>query len=130
MAQSTLNLKVVGIDHTVLRVSDLERSKRWYTEFLGMTLNDFMNEKFGHQGLVFLWAGKNQLVLAQAKPDDPVKPGGDLSHIAFLLDSGTHDEVMAHLQAGGYEVRIGNPRCIYFTDPDGHGLEVVTTDHE
>lgn len=130
MATSGLQLKAVGIDHTVLRVSDLQRSKEWYTGFLGLTLNDFMNEKYGHQGLVFLWAGTNQLVLAQAKPDDPVQPGGDLSHMAFLLEAGSHDQVKAGLEAEGYEVRIGNPQCIYFHDPDGHQLELVTVDRE
>ena len=31
-------LKTVGIDHTVLHVSDLERSRRFYIDLLGMTV--------------------------------------------------------------------------------------------
>ena len=77
-----------------------------------------------------MWTGTNQLVLAQAKPGDPVQPGGDLSHMAFLLEAGSPEQVKAGLEAAGYDVRIGNPQCIYFHDPDGHQLELVTVDRE
>ena len=32
-------LKTAGIDHTVLHVKDLARSKKFYMEVLGMTVN-------------------------------------------------------------------------------------------
>ena len=32
-------IKTVGIDYAVLHVTDLERSKRFYIDLLGMTVN-------------------------------------------------------------------------------------------
>ena len=39
MAQTTVEIKTTGIDHVVLWVSDLERSKRFYIDLLGMTVH-------------------------------------------------------------------------------------------
>ena len=39
MVQTKLEIKTTGIDHVVLWVSDLERSKRFYMDLLGMKVN-------------------------------------------------------------------------------------------
>ncbi len=49
-------LKTAGIDHTVLHVKDLARSKKFYMEVLGMTVN---HEDAIHS---FLWCGNGQMV--------------------------------------------------------------------
>ena len=38
MVQSQLRIRTTGIDHVVLWVNDLERSKRFYMDVLGMTV--------------------------------------------------------------------------------------------
>ena len=47
--------------------------------------------------------------------------------MALQLESGAYDEVKALLEANGCEVtgRPGDDRCIYFSDPDGHRLQVL-----
>ena len=44
-------LKTVGIDHTVLHVSDLARSKSFYMDLLGLTVNHESSWQ------AFLWCG-------------------------------------------------------------------------
>ena len=51
------SVKTVGIDHTVLHVSDLERSKRFYMDILGMTLRHESSWQ------AFLWCGSQQVAL-------------------------------------------------------------------
>ena len=70
----------------------------------------------------FLWGGEQQIALFQVHQGRPIKPREDLNHIALRLDSGSYEEVKAHLEADGHKVtgRPGDNRCIYFDDPDRH----------
>ena len=114
-------LKTVGIDHTVLHVSDVVRSKRFYIDLLGMTVNHESSWQ------AFLWCGDQQVALFQVPEGTAIKPGDDLNHMALRLESGTYEEVKAHLERNGCQVsgRPGDDRCIYFDDPDGHRLQLL-----
>ena len=114
------SLKTVGIDHAVLHVSDLARSKWFYIDLLGMTVNHESSWQS------FLWCGKQQIALFEMRDGSPV-PTGELNHMALQLESGAYDEVKALLEANGCEVtgRPGDDHCIYFSDPDGHRLQVL-----
>jgi hypothetical protein len=48
--------------------------------------------------------------------------------MALRLAAGDEAQVKATLEAAGVEVsgRPGDPHCIYFSDPDGHRLQVIT----
>ena len=116
-------LKVTAIDHVVLWVSDLRRSKEFYIDLLGMRVaheSDWQS---------FLWCGDTQMVaLFQKRDGDGVAGGQEVNHMALRLESGEYDDVKATLEAAGCEVngRAGDPHCLYFSDPDGHRLQVLT----
>ena len=114
-------LKTVGVDHVVLHVSDLARSRKFYTELLGMEVNHESSWQS------FLWCGNQQVALFEVRDGGPVKAGAELNHMALQLDSGTYEEVKAKLEEWGCEVsgRSGDPHCLYFDDPDGHRLQVL-----
>ena len=114
-------IKTVGIDHAVLHVTDLERSKRFYVDLLGMTVNHESSWQS------FLWCGEQQIALFQVDKGTKIKPREDLNHIALRLESGSYEEVKAHLEANGHKVtgRPGDDRCIYFDDPDGHRVQLL-----
>ena len=78
-------IKTVGIDHAVLHVTDLKRSKRLYIGLLGMTVN----HEDSWQS--FLWCGEQQIALFQVDQGTPIKPLEDLNHIALRLDSGSYE---------------------------------------
>ena len=73
-------LKTAGIDHTVLHVMNLARSKQFYMEVLGMTVN---HEDATH---AFLWCGNGQMVpLFQLAEGTVISHGNDIHHMALRL---------------------------------------------
>lgn len=109
-----------GIDHVVLHVADLKRSIEFYTSILGMT------EYRGGSGYMFLRCGEQVIGLFEVGEGQDVDAGPELNHMAFNQSSGGYEAVKAVLEGHGIEVgaRRGDPRCIYFSDPDGHRLQL------
>ncbi len=115
------SIRTTGIDHTVIHVSDLERSKRFYIGVLGMTV------RRETPTMAFLWCGGDQQVALFAAPESkPLTSGVELNHMALRQESGGYEEIKAYLEQNGVEVygREGDPHCVYFNDPDGHRLQL------
>jgi catechol-2,3-dioxygenase len=110
-----------GVDHVVLHVDDVGRSKKFYTEILGMTV--FRED----EGQVFLHAGQQGVALFKKLGNVPLVTGQDLNHLAFNVAAGTYESLKAELEKHGVSVsgRPGQDRCIYFRDPDGHRLQLM-----
>jgi catechol 2,3-dioxygenase len=118
------------IGHVVIKVRDLERSTKFYTEVLGLTV---MKVEPGFKMTFLASNGRDhhELAVMEVGPNAPTSPehAVGLSHIAFRL----RDE--AHLRAAYGELKAQNVRIIsavnhgvtksiYFQDPDGNELEV------
>ena len=114
-------LKVSGIDHVVFHVRDLARSKRFYVDFLGMEVDHERSWQ------CFLKCGNQGVALFEVEDDIEVHAGSEVNHMALRLASGDYDRVKTTLQSAGIEVsgRSSDPRCIYFSDPDGHKLQLL-----
>lgn len=110
-----------GIDHVVLHVADVARSKRFYVDILGMTVHH------GGPAHVFLKCGEQVVGLFEVGDGDAVTAGPELNHLALAIESGSYEEVKTCLEGHGIAVsgRRGDPRCIYFDDPDGHRLQLM-----
>ncbi|MPZ14444.1 MAG: hypothetical protein GEU73_08475 [Chloroflexi bacterium] len=122
MIQTALN--VTGIDHLVLYTSDLVRARRFYTGLLGMEVAH-ENER-----QCFLHCGNGQqIALFDAKASGvEFRPNSEMNHVAMRLEAGQYEGVKARLEAEGIAVsgRTGDPHCMYFRDPDGHRLQLLT----
>lgn len=114
------------IQSVTLYVSDLARSKKYYTEKIGLTL---LNET---KSTVDLTAdGSSCLIsleyLKQSKPKDAHRTG--LFHFALLLPT---REALAnfivHSQQTGLRISGAADHLVsealYLADPDGHGIEI------
>ena len=114
-------IKTVGIDHTVLHVSNLAASKAFYMDLLGMTVNHESSWQ------VFLRCGDQQVALFEVEEGTSITSGNDLNHMALRLDTGTYEEIKGKLERSGCQVsrRPGDDHCIYFDDPDGHRLQLL-----
>jgi catechol 2,3-dioxygenase-like lactoylglutathione lyase family enzyme len=114
-------IETSGIDHVVLHVSDVERSKQFYTEILGMAV--YRED----EGQVFLHAGHQGVALFRKPHGAPLTTGNDLNHLALNVASGTYETLKQELERHGVAVRgrPGQDRCIYFQDPDGHRLQLM-----
>ena len=119
-----------GVVHFSIPVSDLEASKKFYTELLGLT---FLRLSPAYQ-MMFLTAGKDYVVLC--KSDTPIRPNAEGSrrvHHAFAIAPEAYDASKAALQENGVEIideedRKGGTfpgRQFYFHDPDGNVIELT-----
>ena len=114
-------IETTGIDHVVLHVEDVQRSKKFYTEVLGMT--PYRED----DGQVFLHAGRQGVALFRKDGGAPLTAGNDLNHLALNVASGSCETLKAELEKHGVAItgRPGEDRCIYFRDPDGHRLQLT-----
>ena len=127
-------IKVKAIDHVTIVVNDLERSRAFYRDLLGM--NETTRPDFGFPGYWFQ-SGTTQIHLIESQKGCSV-PGGGLDpeqvnagmthHFAFEVDDAR--EAHRHLVDSGIRIQGGPHRrpdgCIqvWFYDPDGHCVEV------
>ncbi len=124
-------IEIKRTGHLVLRVKDLERSKRFFTEILGLQITG-KNDK----GMLFFSsdfnANHHMLAIMQAKEEapmpDPERQVG-MVHVAYELPSfAALQEAYRIFKEKG--VRIHNTvfhgvtKSVYFFDPDGNELEV------
>ena len=128
-------LQVKCIDHATLVVKDLERSRRFYRDIMGM--REIARPAFSFAGLWFQ-AGTTQIHLILEYEGSG--PAGNLlpaakrtsrtQHVAFLVEDAT--AAFAHLQAMAVPL-IAPPKPrpdgymqVFVTDPDGHVIELCS----
>lgn len=115
------------IGHVHLKIRNLEQSVAFYQKYLGMT----MTERLG-DALAFMSAGQMHHELAlQAVGSEAASPRRQdvgLYHVAFEVpDRGALKSVYQRLKADGVPVYPVDHRiswALYFSDPDGNGIEV------
>jgi catechol 2,3-dioxygenase-like lactoylglutathione lyase family enzyme len=117
-----LPFKVTGIDHVVFHVKDLRRAKKFYIDLLGMTIEHESSWQ------CFLKCGNQGIALFEVDDGKDVHGGSEVNHLALRLATGEYAQVKATLENAGIEVhgRKNDPHCVYFHDPDGHHLQLLT----
>ncbi|HEX3729950.1 MAG TPA: VOC family protein [Opitutaceae bacterium] len=116
--------------HTRMRVNDLERTVKFYTEALGLTVARRTISPRGAQ-LAFLATPNSdeEIELCQL-PDSPsVQVQPDLMHLAFEVDNLA--DFVAKMEKRGYKlsgesVKTGKGAIIGFLDaPEGYEVELI-----
>ena len=129
-------VRVRQIDHVAVVARDLDASRSFYEDVLGMRL--VARPDFPFAGLWFQ-AGTTQIhVIAtseEAGPPGMPEFGGTMptrgTHIAFEVED--CDEAVRNLReagidiAGGPQSRPDGPRQVYIHDPDGYLIELFST---
>jgi lactoylglutathione lyase len=131
LAAAERPFKVLGLSHIGLLVSDVERSRAFYKDFLGFAEPFKLDNKDESLSLTFIKVNDRQWI--ELFPG--LKPDQDRLHqVALEVDNA--EAVRAHLAANGIKVpdrvpkgRVGNSN---FTvkDPDGHTVEIVQYEPE
>jgi len=119
-------LRVMGLDHIVLRVADIDRSIAFYEAVLGL----HVERRLATIGLVQLRAGTAMIDLVPKSEDEDM--GNNMDHFAVRIAEMDVPALTAHLQRHGIdagEVRRrygaeGYGSSIYITDPDGNTVEL------
>jgi catechol 2,3-dioxygenase-like lactoylglutathione lyase family enzyme len=121
----------ISLDHSVIHVSDWERSNAFYRDVIGAEVvqrGPGYVYRLGDQQLNCHGPGVDARPLARI----PVAPGN--SDLCFRWD-GPIEDAIAHLERHGIEVEEGPvPRggargdgtSVYFRDPDGSLLEFIS----
>jgi len=118
----------IELNHTIIWCSDQSKSSKFLAEMLGRPAPT----RFGRFDVVAL---DNGVSLDFATVEEPVRP----QHYAFLITEDDFDSVFGRIKARSLDYwadpRAMRPgeinhndggRGVYFRDPDGHFLEVIT----
>lgn len=120
------------LEHACIRVMDLEKSMKFYTEALGLEevrRKDFPEWKFT---LVYLSDAERNFEIELTynyNPEKPYEMGNGFSHFALTVEDleGSHE---SHMKAG-YEVTDlkglpgEKPMYYFMSDPDGYKIEII-----
>ena len=118
--------KILGVAHLSLFAHDLDKSKAFYTKFLGFSIPFALRNPNGSVTLDFVKINDRQYI--ELVPEKV--PGADrLNHIALQTDDA--EAMRLYLASRGIKVpdrtpkgRIGNLNFM-IKDPEGHDVEIV-----
>ena len=126
LAQEPKRPRVLGVAHIALFVSDIEKSRAFYKDFLGFGEPFKLDKPDGSLSLTFIKVNDRQYI--ELFPG--LQPGADrLNHISIQTDDA--EAMRAYLGSRGVKVpatvpkgRIKNSN-FNVKDPDGHTVEIV-----
>ena len=128
-------IRIRGLDHVVLRVTDLERAIGFYCGVLGCS----EERRIGSLGLVQLRAGASLIdLVAVDSPlgrlggSEPDRERPNLDHFAVRIEEFDEAQLRAWLEAHGVAPgdvgqrygAEGNGPSLYVRDPDGNVVEL------
>jgi catechol 2,3-dioxygenase-like lactoylglutathione lyase family enzyme len=131
-------MTIRGLHHNAYRCRDSEETRRFYEEFLGLSLADafeIKETKSGRKTSVlhsFYRMGDGSFLAFFEAPDMPfefkIQHDFDL-HIALEVDEATLKAMLAKGKAAGIDTRgisdHGFLHSIYFRDPNGYVIELT-----
>lgn len=128
-------LAILGIDHVVLRVVDMERMRRFYCDVLGCGVEKIQDTI----GLVQLRAGRSLIdlvdvagTLGRIGGAPPGREGRNVDHLCLRIEPFDAATLSAHLQAHGVEPgevvsrygAEGSGPSMYIVDPEANSIEL------
>lgn len=120
--------------HTMIRVKDLDRSVRFYTEVMGLHERRRTVLERADATLVFMAdeEGHHPIELTFNHDGRDYDLGSQFGHFAFGVPDldAAREELAEHgveFTRGPYEVTSGGSRIAFIRDPDGIELELIET---
>ena len=116
--KATSTFEGVGLNHIALQVTDVPRSRDFYTKHLGL--------KVARQGAnnCFLTCGKNFVALFRSDE-------AQMDHYCYSIKDYDVDVAEKKLKAEGFNPRVHREgKRIYFKDPDGLTVQLSSEKHE
>ena len=119
--------EILGLDHVVLRVADMDRMLRFYREVLGCD----EERRVDAIGLVQLRAGRSLIDLIQEKVGRS-QSGRNMDHFALRIEPFDEGALRTDLEGHGVPVGAvesrygadGQGPSLYIEDPEGNTVEL------
>jgi len=123
-----------GIHHAVLICSDVEQTIAFYQDLLGFPLVELVeNRDYAGSSHFFFDVGNRTLLGFFDFPGLGLERGveaiGGVQHVAISAPRDRWEEVQARLDAAGVTYAgpdLGIPESMYFKDPDGIQIELLS----
>jgi catechol 2,3-dioxygenase-like lactoylglutathione lyase family enzyme len=120
-----------GLHHIALLCSDVERTIRFYQGVLGFPLTEvFENRDYRGSTHFFFDIGNGNGLAFFDFPGLDLGPYaevlGGVHHVAISVESARWDEIRSRLEDAQVEVHIESGTSMYFRDPDGARLELIS----
>ncbi len=123
-------MKFTKIKETCIYVKDLEQTRHFYEDLLGLQLISLVKERH-----VFFKAGQSVLLCFIAEEtllQEELPPHGatGIIHFAFEVEAGDYESALKHVKSCGIKVLYeqlwkNNLKSFYFSDPDKNLLEII-----
>lgn len=114
---------ITGISHVAFAVENLQVSFDFYVEILGcQPIARWSSGAYLLAGEVWI-----TLLCAETRSDNE---SSDYTHVAFSVFEAEFDDVAKRVRRSGARIWQENQtqgHSLYFTDPDGHKLELATS---
>jgi lactoylglutathione lyase len=123
-------MRVKRLNHTRYRVSDLERTIKFYKDVLGLQELRRHKSPRGSE-LVFLKAPESEelIEICCFPASGPVQVPPDLTHLGFEVDSleefGRHLAALGLKYSDGPTVRPGGGGFAFIDAPEGYEIELI-----
>jgi catechol 2,3-dioxygenase-like lactoylglutathione lyase family enzyme len=123
-------MQLEGIDHVAMSVRNVEHSAQWYIDVLGFERR--------HQGMwdsipIFIGKGTTSIALfratSNARSTSATRGDVRMLHLAFRANHKNFLAAQEELKQLGIRFEFQDheiSHSIYFSDPDGHKLEITT----
>jgi len=120
-----------GLHHTALLSSDVERTIRFYAGVLEFPLTELIdNRDFPGSSHFFFDIGNDNLLAFFDFPGLDLGPYaevlGGLHHVAISVDPERWGHLVGKLAEAGVEHEVHSEVSVYFRDPDGARLELIS----
>ena len=120
-----------GVHHVALISSDVERTVHFYQDLLGFPLTEMFENRDYHGSTHFFFdIGNGNLLAFFDLPGldlgDYAEVLGGLHHLAISMPPSRWDEAKLRLDDAGIEYKHVDGSSLYFRDPDGARLELIS----
>ena len=120
-----------GLHHTALVSGDVERTVAFYQDVLGFPLTELIdNRDYPGSSHFFHDIGNGNLLAFFDFPGLDLGPYaevlGGLHHVAISVDPARWEDLVARLAEAGVEHEVHSGVSVYFRDPDGARIELIS----
>ncbi len=127
---NTIRFDIECLDHVAIRVRDIDLSRQWYEQVLGLT--SYQKEEWGEIP-IFLLAGTTGIALFPADMTKKAPASNSkhvkIDHFAFRLSNSDFEKAKKHYEELNVKYDFQDHiffQSIYTSDPDGHTVELTT----